>query len=294
MYSIKPLASKGTPKRAPRRAIGAPTPDRLAFLPFLGDCWRMDFDSVFMKRRSVRSYEDRPVPPEVRESILAAALRAPTAGNLVLYSILEIEDPELKARLAQTCDDQPFIARAPWVLVFLADWARAYAFFRHHKVPEWCADKGEAFLRPRESDLLLAACDALIAAQTAAVAAEALGLGSCYIGDIMENGDVHRELLELPPYAFPVTMLCLGYPTEQQKSRPQTPRLSADLVVNRDRYRQFSADDFERMYAGGCYANASPTADADNPGRALYARKFSAPYCEKMRSSVRALLEEWR
>ena len=177
------------------------------------------FDQVFERRRSVRAYQERPVSAETRGRILSAALRAPTGGNQMLYTILEIEDPAIKARLSETCDNQPFIARAPWVLVFLADFARLHGWFRHHQVPEWCAERGQPFLQPKESDLLLAVCDALVAAQTAVCAAEALGLGSCYIGDIMENAEIHRELLGLPPYALPITMLCFGYPTEQQKAR---------------------------------------------------------------------------
>ena len=254
----------------------------------------MNFDQVFLQRRSVRAWEERPVSADDKERILSAALRAPTAGNLTLYTILEVEDPGLKTRLADTCDHQPFIARAPWVLVFLADFARLVGFFRRHEVPRWCAERGREFLLPKESNLLLAACDALIAAQTVVCAAEFLGLGSCYIGDIMENGETHRELLGLPPFVFPITMLCLGYPTESQKSRPQPPRLPRDLVVRRDRYAPYSASDYDRMYSDAGYGNAAPTEEADNPGRALYARKFSAPYCEEMRRSVRAFLEEWR
>jgi len=254
----------------------------------------MNFNQVFNQRRSVRAYEDRPVPPEVRESVLSAALRSPTAGNLMLYSILEIEDTGLKARLAETCDHQPFIARAPWVLVFLADYARVYGYFRHHGVPEWCAERGEIFLHPQESDLLLAACDALIAAQSAACAAESLGLGSCYIGDIMENGETHRELLGLPTYVFPITMLCVGYPTERQKTRPQPPRLPKDLVVSRERYHALSPSDYDRMYSGDGYGNAAPTEIADNPGKALYARKFASGYSEEMRRSVQEFLKDWR
>ena len=252
------------------------------------------FEKVFLRRRSVRAFEDRPVDPETRELVLSAALRAPTAGNMVLYSILEIEDPALKARLAETCDHQGFIKDAPWVLLFLADWYRLYGWYRHHEVPRWCEDRGETFLRPRESDLLLAACDALIAAQSAACAAEALGLGTCYIGDIMEHGELHRELLGLPPFAFPITMLCLGWPTERQKARPQPPRLARDLVVHRDRYRAYAPGDYEGMYTGEGWPVPASGAAADNPGRAMYARKFSADYNEEMRRSVRVLLEEWR
>ncbi len=252
------------------------------------------FERTFLNRRSVRAYEDRPVPPDIRDLVLTAALRAPTAGNLCLYTILEIEDPSLKARLSETCDHQPFIAGAPWVLVFLADWARLLGYFRHPGGPEWCATRGEPYLRPRESDVLLAVCHALVAAQSAASAAEALGLGTCYIGDILENGEIHRELLGLPPYAFPITMLCLGWPTDRQKERPQPPRLPRDLVVHRDRYRGFTAGDYDRMFAGKDWPEPRRDPAGDNPGISLYSRKFAAAYSLEMRRSVRALLEEWR
>ncbi len=75
-------------------------------------------------RASIRSYAPTPLTDEERAAILAAATRAPTAGNLMLYSIIEVRDQALKDRLAVTCDDQPFIARAPWVLVFVADYQK--------------------------------------------------------------------------------------------------------------------------------------------------------------------------
>ena len=79
--------------------------------------------------------------------------------------------------------------------------------------------------KPQEGDLFLACNDALIAAQTAVVAAESLGIGSCYIGDIMENYEAHRDLFGLPQYVFPICLLCFGYPTQGQMQRPMTPRL---------------------------------------------------------------------
>ena len=73
-------------------------------------------------RRSVRSFEDRPIPQEDKILILEAAMQAPTAGNQQLYTILDITEQKLKEQLAITCDDQPFIARAPMILIFCADW----------------------------------------------------------------------------------------------------------------------------------------------------------------------------
>jgi Nitroreductase len=78
-----------------------------------------DFDTLFLKRKSVRAYEDRPIQPRVRAQVLAATMRAPTAGDLMLYSVLEIEEQALKEKLAETCDHQQFIAKAPLVLVSL-------------------------------------------------------------------------------------------------------------------------------------------------------------------------------
>ncbi|MCE1196063.1 nitroreductase family protein [bacterium] len=254
----------------------------------------MDFSKVFLERKSVRAYADAPIPREMREQVLAAAFRAPTAGNMMLYTILEIEDQALKDRLAVTCDHQPFIAAAPWVLVFLADYARMMAHFTACGVPERCAREGKPFLAPRESDLLLACCDALIAAQTAVTAAESLGLGSCYIGDVMENWETHRELLSLPRYTFPITMLCFGWPTEQQAARRQPARLPRDIVVHKNRYAMPSEERLAALYSGEGYGDFVPTPQADNGGQALYARKFSADYTKEMRRSVAAMLEDWR
>ena len=135
--------------------------------------------SALSARKSVRVFTPDPVTPGERAAILNAAFQAPTAGNQQLYTILKITDPALKARLADLCDHQPFIAKAPLVLVFLADcrrWLQAYK-----------AAGIEDVRTPGVGDLLLAMADTCIAAQNAVVAAESLGIGSCYIGDIMEN-----------------------------------------------------------------------------------------------------------
>ena len=80
-------------------------------------------------RKSVRVYEEKPIPAEMKQAILEAAAQAPSAGCQQLYTILDITDPALKEALAESCDHQPFIAKAPLVLVFCADckkWYDAY------------------------------------------------------------------------------------------------------------------------------------------------------------------------
>ena len=80
-------------------------------------------------RKSVRVFEEKEISAEDKELILTAAVQAPTAGNQQLYTILDITDQEMKEKLAITCDNQPFIAKAKMVLIFCADcrkWYDAY------------------------------------------------------------------------------------------------------------------------------------------------------------------------
>jgi nitroreductase len=251
---------------------------------------------VLLKRKSVRAYEDREIEAEVKAQILQATLRAPTAGNQMLYSIIDVTDQGLKDTLAKTCDNQPFIARAPMVWLFLADYQRWYEYFLACGVEQDCHKKNLPMRRPEEGDLFLACCDALIAAQTAVIAAESLGLGSCYIGDIMEQYETHKELFKLPQYVFPISLLCFGYPTEQQSERPQPARFDERFIVFENEYKHFDIPEFEKMFRerhktmfnGREYIEGS-----SNVGQVMYWRKFSAEFSVEMSRSARAILKEW-
>ena len=165
-------------------------------------------------RKSVRAYLEKPIAPDDKRAILEAACAAPTAGNQQLYTILDITDQQLKDTLAETCDHQPFIAQAPLVLIFCADCQKWYDAF---------AAGGCQPRKPGVGDLLLACSDANIAAQNAVTAAWSLGIGSCYIGDVMEQCETHRRLLHLPDYVFPAAMVVFGYPPPRQKAGERPP-----------------------------------------------------------------------
>lgn len=124
------------------------------------------------QRKSMRVYEDREIPEEMKKLILKAASQAPTAGCQQLYTILDITDQKLKEALSESCDHQPFIAKAPMVLVFCADCKKWYDAY----LEAGCEPR-----KPGVGDLMLAVTDTVIAAQNAVVAAESFGLGSCYI-----------------------------------------------------------------------------------------------------------------
>ena len=233
-------------------------------------------------RKSVRVYEDRPVPEDVKRAVLEAAIQAPSAGNMALYTILDITDPEIKQKLSVSCDNQPFIATAPMVLVFCADYRRWYDVFCKYV---------DQVRKPDMGDLFLAEADTLIAAQNAVVAAHSLGLGSCYIGDITENYEYHKQLLNLPKYVVPAAMLCMGYPAAQQLSRAKPPRHAVASLVHENGYSLQKAGEMADMLAIQQGKSGEELADYI---RRFCKRKWNSEFSEEMSRSCTEMVKDWR
>ncbi len=191
------------------------------------------------ERKSVRAFTDKAIDPAVKHEILLAACAAPTAGNQQMYTILDITDQQLKQRLSVSCDNQPFIAEAQMVLIFCADFKKWYDLYKAENCNPRALGVG---------DLMLSVQDAVIAAQNAVTAAHSFGLGSCYIGDIMENCEIHRALLHLPSYVFPAAMVVFGYPTQQQIDRKKPDRCALSYIVHENTYHELSKVQLEEMF----------------------------------------------
>ncbi len=232
------------------------------------------------RRKSVRRYDSRPVPQEVKCQLLEAAAQAPTACNQQRYTILDITDPAIKQALAGICGDQRFMAQAPVMLVFCADNRRWLDGFQAAD----CAPR-----RPGANDLMLAVIDAVIAAQNTVVAAESLGLGSCYIGNIMAQYQAHRELLRLPEFVFPAVILLLGYPAPGQTELPKQPRFPTGALVCENTYQPTPVEGWEAFFQ--CKAGRRETGDWM---RAFCKRMYQSQLCRDMNRSVEAYLEEYR
>ena len=243
------------------------------------------------KRRSIRAYKSKPLTEQEENIIIHAAMRAPTAGNLMLYSIIKISNQKLKDKLAVTCDNQPHIAKASLILIFLADMQRWWDYFKICDVKQKCEERNVNFELPQESDLLLACCDALIAAQNAVIAAEALGVGSCYIGDIMENYETHRKMLNLPKWVFPITLLCFGYPKGDKEKVPLSSRYPKPYIVHDNTYHRLSEADFKKMFKG--VKRTRVVKYAENLGQQIYFEKLGTDFAKEMRRSVKVALHEW-
>ncbi|MBN1303723.1 MAG: NADPH-dependent oxidoreductase [Anaerolineales bacterium] len=166
------------------------------------------------KHGSVRRYETWPVPASVIETIVTAGQRASTSSNFQAYSVIAVTEEEKRLALYELCGKQHQVAEAPVFLAWCADLSRTERASQLRGYTQ-NTDSLESFL--------LAATDTVIAAQNAALAAESLGLGICYIGAIRNNPQEVIELLNLPPLTFPITGMTIGWPTKKPNIRPRLP-----------------------------------------------------------------------
>jgi len=188
--------------------------------------WNETLDSL-LSHRSVRAYLPDPVPAGTVELLVAAAQSAASSSNLQPWSVVAVEDPARKARLAALAGNQKQILEAPLFLLWIVD---------HHRLTRI----GEAIGTPAEAlhfleSFLLGAVDTSLAAQNAVVALESIGLGSCYIGGIRNKPAEVAAELGLPPQSFALFGLTVGYPNPEAPTSVK-PRLPQEAVLFRERY----------------------------------------------------------
>lgn len=194
---------------------------------------------------SVRRYRPDPLPREMIEAIVRAAQRASSSSNLQTWSVIAVTEEGCRQRLAELCG-QNHIAEAPLFLAWCADLAR---------LERVCQMRGYTQVTQYVENFLVSAIDAVIAAQNAALAAESLGLGICYIGAIRNNPQAVIELLALPRLTFPLVGMTVGWPAHTPHIKPRLP-LEAVLhweTYNPDQDEALRSYDRE-MASSGIYA----------------------------------------
>jgi nitroreductase len=191
---------------------------------------------ILLDRRTIRKYSSEPVEDKLLNDLLLMGCRASTTGNMQVYSIIVTRDNQIKRDLSPLHFNQKMITEAPVVLTFCAD------FNRFNK---WC------FLRKAEPgydnflSFFTAAIDALLVAQTVCIAAEATGLGICYLGTTTYTADKIIEVLKLPKGVIPVTTVTLGWPSEKPE---QVDRLPLEAVIHKETYSDYSDEDITNYY----------------------------------------------
>lgn len=146
------------------------------------------------------------------------------------YSIIEVENSELRELLYFASGNQQWILEAPLVLMVCSDLYRSKHFF---------SDIEAKTLEYTEA-LIVAVTDAALASQNLSIAAESLGLGVAFVGGIRNNTDLIIDQFALPELVFPLYLLCIGYPDENNAIKP---RLSSEIVFHKNKYNKEKYDD---------------------------------------------------
>ncbi|VVB98443.1 malonic semialdehyde reductase RutE [uncultured archaeon] len=155
----------------------------------------MDFEQLLDKRHSTRKFLDKPVEQEKINKIIDAATAAPSAGNMQSYKIVVVRNKEKKEAVFHAGLEQPSIAQAPVVLVFLADKKR-------------CAEKYGA-----RGSALYATEDATLAGAYAQLEADNIGLGAVWVGAF--EADKLAAAVGAKKTDLPITIMAIGYPAEK-------------------------------------------------------------------------------
>ena len=183
--------------------------------------------NTLLAHKSVRHYSDAPVPAAALEKIVAAAQSAATSSNLQTWSVVALQEPKHKAQAALLCGDQEFIRAAPLFLVFCADLSRLTLVSEQAGLPGEGLDYMEMFI--------MATVDASLAGQNAAIAAESLGLGICYVGAARNKPRELAALLNLPDRVFALFGMAIGIPAADDTSTVK-PRLAQPAMLHRETY----------------------------------------------------------
>lgn len=177
------------------------------------------------QHHSVRSYLDQAVDPATLDAILDAAWKGPTSINGQQVSLIVVQDPARRARIADIAGGQPWIAQAPVFVVVVMDF---------HKTALAAEKAGDTqIIHESVEGFVVGAVDAGIALGNLMTAARAAGLGVVPIGGIRRDPQAMIDLLGLPPLTFPLAGAALGHIDHDSALKPRLPRPS---FVHRETY----------------------------------------------------------
>lgn len=190
-------------------------------------------------RRTVRSYTSDQIDDALMNKLFDVAARGASTGNMQAYCVVVTRDPEKKKELAPAHFNQNQVLEAPVLLTICVDLKR---------VSNWCTLRKAQPGFDNVQALTFASIDAIIFAQNFCVAAEAHGLGLCYLGTTTYNARMIIDVLNLPELVLPITTLSVGYP-KAVIDTPLSDRLPLEGIVHLETYRDFDSDTIEKLYA---------------------------------------------
>jgi len=179
---------------------------------------------LLQSHRSIRKFVDRPIEQETINELVACGQSAATSTNVQATTVVQVDDPMNRKKLAALANNQEYVASAGAFLLFCADLNRSALA---------CEKQGGALTPGMTEHFIIATVDVALFAQNCTIAAESQGLGVCYIGALRNNPAEVSEILDLPQNVYPVFGFCVGYPDQDPEIKPRLPLAS---VLMRDSY----------------------------------------------------------
>lgn len=179
-----------------------------------------------LSHRTIREFTTDPVPEETMAQIFQVARQTASSRGLQQTAIIRVRDQAKRDALA-VIGNQEYVARAPEYLLFIIDAHRSAAILEEMGVAVHQAASVDVFTE--------AFTDACLMAQNVVVAAESLGFGANYLGNILNDPQGVVDLLGLPKLTFPVVGLTLGMPNQSPQLKP---RMDMSLRVMENGYTE--------------------------------------------------------
>ncbi len=167
-----------------------------------------------LEHKTIRHFSDRPISNEIIQLLFQVANQTATSNGLQCFSMIQITDNELRSKIAQICN-QDYVNDPPVFVIFVVD---------THRNDQIAKEEGHQLQALFDFDRFIqGTTDAVLAAQNMVNAAEALDLGSCYFGSILNDTAQLIELLQLPKLTMPILGVGIGYPDQVPTIKPRMP-----------------------------------------------------------------------
>jgi nitroreductase len=197
----------------------------------------MNLYDLMMKRRSVRNFDDKDIPEEIIKKLLDVVTHAPSGGNIQPISVIVVQDAEARKELAKMVGDQPWVRNAPLSMIFCIDF---------HRIKKWASMFDTEYEGEKASlSFLIAYADLMCAAQNVVILAESHGLGSVYIGTILDVIDEARKYFSMPKLVLPMMVLSVGYPKTMPKN---IPKIKREIIAHREKYQVLSDEQIKQAF----------------------------------------------
>lgn len=183
---------------------------------------------LLLNHRSIRKFEDKPLTQDQIQKIIFSAQAASTSSYIQAYTIIGVTEKAKKERLAELAGNQAYVAENSIFLVFCGDLHRL-------ELAGKMEERDVVASLESTEKFMVALIDASLAAQNAAIAAESMGLGLCFIGGIRNNLVEVQKLLKTPDRVIPLFGVAIGYPA---KTTDKKPRLPMSNIYHENEYQQ--------------------------------------------------------